>query len=411
MNGNSAHAKYYNLKTSSGLTDHMDELEAGYSEDGLYRINRYGASKMNLNLMTTQFDVSRFPDPSNMPMPYTAHIIMTRPNLNYTDEYINLASQQLHSNYGPLSKHPTTAALFNDPEGRFLFSQLTRDNSGIFMPLVYNKAMSMNVNDMSMETVPVGKTFYGHNMIYAMHNEEHRVAGTLSIPFRNDRFLSILKMMTLWYNYIQAVSFSDSIQPSEYDQKHGIIDYMGSIYYLITTANHRDIVFWQKFTGVMPNKIPLSYFNSNDGPILEDTINIDFSYSVASDPWDPNVLFDIDILNGMLNSNLQTDIRNTGQSSSNFESYNMTAYNMTNPPNPLTNPDFSDWRVVPNSFEVPFALGNAFAYRPFIEMHRSPHLYYGSEATLSSGSALTHNQGVIYKLVWRKGWAKGVDYA
>ena len=220
--------------------------------------------------------------------PYFAFILMTRPSLRLTE-----------ANLTVLRDYPMTGAYVNDKYGYELLKSISADANNIWMPLITTQAKNYSVTDSEIDTIEKGATYYGHSLKYGKHSEKHKQSNTISIDFRNDRFLSILKMMQIWMGYIYLVSKTDWIEPLPVYQKTGVLDYAASIYYLVTRRDMRELVYWEKLTGVFPLKAPYSIFNYNDSPILEDSVSIEFSYGVRSDPNDPNVLLDINALNGV----------------------------------------------------------------------------------------------------------------
>ena len=87
----------------------------------------------------------------------------------------------------------------------------------------------------------------------------------------------------------------------------GILDYAGSLYYLATDLSGSRLIYWEKLTGVFPKSAPFSLLSMQDGPVIEDKITIEFEYGMRSDPMDPNVLFDINMLSA--NDNYTTAVR------------------------------------------------------------------------------------------------------
>lgn len=247
-----------------------------------------GWSKVTFNDKVNYFNISMLPDYENAAEPYFAFILMTRPSLR-----LNSANMQV------LRDYPMTGAYVNDKYGYELLKSISGEANNIWMPLITTQAKNYSVTDSEIDTIEKGATYYGHSLKYGKHSEKHKQSNTISIDFRNDRFLSILKLMQVWMGYIYLVSKTDWIQPLDVYQKTGVLDYAGSIYYLVTRRDMRELVYWEKLTGVFPLKAPYSIFNYNDTPILEDTVSIEFSYGMRSDPNDPNVLLDINALNGM----------------------------------------------------------------------------------------------------------------
>ena len=247
-----------------------------------------GWSKVTFDDKVHYFNISMLPDYENAAEPYFAFILMTRPSLRLND-----------ANMQVLRDYPMTGAYVNDKYGYELLKSISAEADNIWMPLITTQAKNYTVTDSEIDTIEKGATYYGHSLKYGKHSEKHKQSNTISIDFRNDRFLSILKMMQIWMGYIYLVSKTDWIQPLEVYQKTGVLDYAGSIYYLVTRRDMRELVYWEKLTGVFPLKTPYSIFNYNDTPILEDTISVEFSYGIRSDPNDPNILLDINALNGV----------------------------------------------------------------------------------------------------------------
>ena len=263
--------------------DVQDILTTGALKD-----QELGWSKVTFDDKVRFFNISMLPDYENAAEPYFAFILMTRPSLR-----LSTANMQV------LQDYPMTGAYVNDKYGYALLKSISAEADNIWMPLITTQAKTYTVTDTEIDTIEKGATYYGHSLRYGKHSEKHKQSNTISIDFRNDRFLSILKMMQIWMGYIYLVSKTDWIEPLPVYQKTGILDYAGSMYYLVTRRDMRELVYWEKLTGVFPLKAPYSIFNYNDAAIIEDTISIEFSYGIRSDPNDPNVLLDINALNGM----------------------------------------------------------------------------------------------------------------
>ena len=328
-----------------------------YTKDFETNRVRYGWSYIGFSEKIKYFNVSRLADFANAPEPYFAFILMSRPSLNIGTT--TFYDDQAPTNLQLLKDDPMTAAFANDKYGYELLLSMSDSASNVWMPIITTQAKSYTANDFELKTVDKGNTYFGHVLKYGKHNEESRISGTVTIDFRNDRFLSILKMHYLWMSYIHMVSKTSKLSPRRAYQVNAILDYPASIYYLVTRRDMRELVYWDKLTGVFPLKAPFSIFNYNDGMILEDNLSIEYSYGIRSLPNDPAVLLDINVLSG------KTVNAVSGQ----------TARKITN--------SFSDEVLVDNG-ELNFVKGDVYALRPFITMEK------GSTGTLR------------YYLRWRK---------
>lgn len=322
------------MADTSYLVDRQSDIES--------RKERYGRSYTDFGKMVNYFNLSKLPDYDNMAEPYIAYIFMSRPMLNIS-AYGGVSDEYAAKNYQALQQNSMTAAYANDKYGKQLLHMLSEYSGNAWLPIITTKAMSYSVGDVELKTVEKGNTYFGHVLKYGKHSEDHKVSGTISIDFRNDRYLSILKTMYLWMCYIYIVSKSNSIQPKLINQRNAILDYPASLYYLITRRDGRELVYWEKLTGIFPIKSPLSIFSYSDNMILEDRVNIDFSYGIRSDPCDPNVLMDINFLSGDTYSNILSKSKTSGK---------------------LYSEKFL------NNKEAPFVKGDVYARNPYIQMKK-----------------------------------------
>lgn len=355
-------------KVTSGLG------ELGFDFDQVIKQNkiRIGKSFMGFSELLDYFNISKLPDYDGVPMPYIGHLIFSRPSFNVnvgmTGNRSSLDSNA-SANYSALQSNSITSAWVNDPYGKKILHMLSDANTSAYLPLFTNRAMSYSVQDASLKTVEKGHTYYGHYIKYGKHSEEHKIGGTISIDFRNDYYSSILKAVAIWCSYIMIVSKGDAVQPSNVYQQNGILDYAGSIYYIVTRANSTSIVYWEKLTGVFPKTVPLSMFSYNDNMWTEDKLSIEFDYAIRSDPCDPNVLFDINMLSGESRGTAEYYMQ---YGAGNNEGRKMGTYNSRSM---LTRPD---------GFEGQFGRGDVYATVPVIQAGR------------------TTDGGLQYYLQWRR---------
>ena len=253
-----------------------------------------GWNDMSLSQSIRNFSVYNLPDYDNAPEPYIGHIFMSRPSLEIcANDNANLKRMQKLANmHGVLT----------DEQGAALAASLDRQCDQKWIPLVTTRAKNYSVNDFELKTVEKGATFYGHMMTYAKHSEEHKIGGTVTIDFRNDRFRSIFNLMYIWMFYIYNVSKNDNIKVFREHEEKAILDYCGSLYYIVTKRDNRRIVYWEKLVGIRPKKLPFSMYSWDDTPKVEDTVSVDFEYGVRCDPMDPSILVDINALNREVSS-------------------------------------------------------------------------------------------------------------
>lgn len=331
---------------------------------------RYGRSYSDFTDLIKKFNVARLPDYDGAPAPFIGHIIMSRPSLyvdinrGYSSGYSGEVDEAPDpgKNFAAMKQHPKTSAFVNDKYGQALLNMLSDTAySPKFMPVFTTRAVSYSVGDVALKTVEKGGTFYGHMIKYGHYSEEHKLGGSVSIEFRNDGYWSILKTIYIWMMYIDIISRSDVIKPSWISQMSGILDYAGSLYYLVTDMGGSRLLYWEKLTGIFPKSAPFSLFSMNDGPGLEDKITIEFDYGMRSDPMDPNVLFDINMLSG---GNYYTASRYMQYGPGSPKAYSFPDYSKPE--------QMSYWAnaVRPDGFSrgnANFGLGDQFAIKPIIQ--------------------------------------------
>ncbi len=322
---------------------------------------RLGFSYVDFDKMLAYFNISRLPDYENAAEPYLSYIFMSRPSLYVADSSIAGADSQALANLTALKNNAMASAFSNDKYGDAILKRLSEYSSNPWLPLFTTKAMSYAVSDFELKTVEKGNTYFGHVIKYGKHSEEHKAANTISIDFRNDRYLSIIKMVYLWMVYIYQVSKNGSIVPSDESQQNGILDYAGSIYYLVTRRNGSELVYWEKLVGVFPIRCPFSIFSSNDSVILEDKVSIDFQYCIKADPCDPSILMDINYLSGDSITTINNKTR-LGHYSHQRPMGEGAQYEQLQH-------ILSAERFI-NNKETPFVKGDVFAVRPYITVQK-----------------------------------------
>lgn len=332
-----------------------------YDFDAIAKANniRYGMSYSDFDTIIDVFDISRLPDMDGITMPLVGHIIFTRPSLYVAPSG---GDGKAAANFSALLNNSMTASWVSDRYGKKLTQRLSEFSGSAYLPLLTTRAMSYQVGDIGIKALETGETYYGHMIKYGHHTQEHKLGGTISIDFRNDRYLSVLRLIYIWLSYIAIVTKGGSIQPSDRSQKNGILDYCGSIYYLVTQMDMSRLVYWEKLTGVFPKTVPLgSIFSYNDAPIVEDKLTVEFEYGMRSDPCDLNILMDLNILSAEGgNPILATDYLLGGIAGERVTNWN-SGQNMSR----------RSRMARPDSFERPFGLGNALSLGPVIKAEQN----------------------------------------
>ena len=244
-----------------------------------------GISDMSYWDMNNYFNLSALPSYNMIPEALIGHVYMTRPNLNLTE-----------ANMENLKSLPTTSGLLTNDFDKNSYMMLGSNSKTNWLPIITNRIKNYTVNDQELKSVEKGATYYGHNVKYAQHDEDHKHGGTISLEFRNDSYHSILKLMWFWVMYMYYVSLEDYLEIDFDNLWYGKLDYDASIFFILTKRDGREIVYFEELVGVHPRRIPISMFSWNDKHVVNETVTIDFDYSIRRDPLDTGMFGDINCL-------------------------------------------------------------------------------------------------------------------
>lgn len=274
------------------------------NQQQLNRINRFRLLPTDSGLSTRSF------------------IFMTRPDLNLFDRDANGNIIDGHMN-PDLKRLPTFKYIARLRRIGGIMSMLESSSSNWvgsnnrtpWLSIITNQATGYSPTPREMDTVEVGETFHGNKIIYAEPTFNYKIAGTIDIPFRERRDLSLYYTLKMWIDYIQAVTLGRASPKREYIQDM-ILDYATSIYFIQTDETMENILYWEKLVGVIPLTVPDNFFEWDEKTLaknMEYTIKFAYSMRVVQDEMS---LFEI--------NNLYTfaDRRDGGLAY--FDSYNLS---------------------------------------------------------------------------------------
>jgi hypothetical protein len=152
-----------------------------------------------------------------------------------------------------------------------------------FMYILSNYAKSFSLNDEELHSDTYGKTYTGYKISYGKTNIESKTAGSFSVTYSDDRMLSIYKIHRLRTDYINDV-YRGRLDPDVSNIVNKTLDYVGSVYYILTADDNETILFWSKYYGVYPVSIPSSQYSWNSGNFVNpESITIQYNYSWKDD--------------------------------------------------------------------------------------------------------------------------------
>ena len=98
--------------------------------------------------------------------------------------------------------------------------------------------------------------------------------------------------------YINLVS-RGTISPVRQNIINKILDYAGSIYYIVTAEDGETIIFWSKYYGVFPSTSPSNQFSWN-GEMIQGPLNYSFKYNYSfKEDFNPATLTEFNMNSGV----------------------------------------------------------------------------------------------------------------
>jgi hypothetical protein len=269
----------------------------GFVQKTSNEMNKFGwyLERRNMNIthntkVLTMLNKFRIPDYNDVFEGSKHHIFITRPDLQLFDANGLLPG---------VKRIPYMSDLYDDRMyGRHILEQLQQSGSKLesnFIPSLGNVCKGYTPVDDEIDAVERGETKHGHKIVYAKHNFKTRSAGTVSLPFMDNRNLMVYKTIKAWVDYIEHVSIGLTKPRREYILKPRL-DYASSLYYVVTKPDMTEIIYWEKLVGLFPINIPNSAFAFQEGQSIVPEYNISFRYSMKDRSMNPYILRELNML-------------------------------------------------------------------------------------------------------------------
>jgi hypothetical protein len=223
-------------------------------------------------------------NPNTAATPVHGHIFITRPDLYLCNGGLSIRQEILNRNDELATIARTNPQIFVD----LMDKSRSGDETNINMYLS-NQAYGISLSPASLGTVETSGDKRGYRVQYGS-----KMRGTgndvVTINFREDNMLTTTNTARAWMKYIDLV-YSGLLSPklvSESgtgmpdDSCHALfrrIDYMSSIYFIVTDAIGSNILFWRKYFGVFPISDNVNILSMTDNRITRpDKTDIQFQY-------------------------------------------------------------------------------------------------------------------------------------
>lgn len=221
------------------------------------------------------FNPYRLPDNEEPFIKGIPMIFMTKPLLNLDEK--NLAA----SNY-------LTELAGNNPDILIKLSYTLEQTP--FIPLITNKFKEINLKDLTTRTKEIHETYAGYKQLIPGSFIESTTSDDLTIKYSETKGLGITQMHKAWMEYVEKTR-RGILKPTENSLKYKYLDYTSSIYYFLLDFDLSTILFYTKYTGVIPISIPYSNFGGDISNRDLVDIDINYIYSYKED-LEPDIILD-----------------------------------------------------------------------------------------------------------------------
>jgi len=227
----------------------------------------------------TQYNFLKFRDNNDYAQGPLFYIFMTAPQLNLNNDTI----QSLPF----LSTLNHEAAQY---KGKSIIDSLREGGEQPFLKLLTNTCTSFTPLDIAAQTINHSETWTKLRNSYPGEDNDSRSAGTFSIEYEELNGTPIMKTHKAWYEYIQACR-RGTISRSKTMHRARAMDYFSSLYYFLIGPDHEEIIFWSKYTGIVPTGLPYSAFEGKKGGGEPIKVTIPYSF-IYKEEMDPEILID-----------------------------------------------------------------------------------------------------------------------
>lgn len=240
--------------------------------------NRFYATE-DIDLID-KFDIHKLAvrqkDPYMKGKPY---MFMTTPKLNLCKENNSRDSyfEYMKTNYPKLM-----GSLTYDATSEFC-------TASPFIKLLSNNFIGLDGKDLAAKTTDVGETFYGYKQTLSGPYIDSIVGDMINVRYVDTKFLPVIQLHKLWMDYREHVG-RGLMSPTQETINTGEYDFLSSLYYFVTDFDGSTILYYARYTGIVPVSNPYSALISNyrEAHDIPD-ISVEYAYSYKED-MNPDIL-------------------------------------------------------------------------------------------------------------------------
>jgi hypothetical protein len=135
----------------------------------------------------------------------------------------------------------------------------------------------MQLPDYVVKSYTLTQPYTKYSLPVGVNAIESSTGGTFDVTFREDKDLNITKLFYAWAYYIDGVS-RNVFSPKKKYLLYNALDYATSVYDIAVGPTGEDIVYFGKYTGVIPTNVPISDLSWSKGGTPQTTMSVSFSY-------------------------------------------------------------------------------------------------------------------------------------
>lgn len=267
------------------MTKIYTEGSGSVRENLMHSLGIWDATPLHyLNLSATRYNRFKLPTPDSVLQKCFAHVFFVKPHCNIKLSANQKSMDEASNDNAVFANNPNYMyAASSSPE---IIKELSYDGgnqTSDFSFILSNAAISFSLNDEYINTDTYGTGYTGYKVAYGKHGVESRTAGDFTVTFRDDRNLSIYRLIKLWDDYIDGC-YTGTYAPKASTIDDHVLDYAGAAYYILTAEDGETILFWSKYYGVFPSTIPSNQYSWSAGTLISQiTLDVKFNYSWKED--------------------------------------------------------------------------------------------------------------------------------
>ena len=261
------------------------EGSGGVRESLMQSLGIWDATPLQyLTLSATKYNRFKLPTPDSVLQKCFAHVFFVKPHCNIKLSANQKSMDEASNDNAVFANNPNYMyAASSSPE---IIKELSYDGgnqTSDFSFILSNAAISFSLNDEYINTDTYGTGYTGYKVAYGKHGVESRTAGDFTVTFRDDRNLSIYRLIKLWDDYIDGC-YTGTYAPKASTIDEHVLDYAAAAYYILTAEDGETILFWSKYYGVFPSTIPSNQYSWSAGTLISQiTLDVKFNYSWKED--------------------------------------------------------------------------------------------------------------------------------